>query len=135
MGYGNKSIDDLANECYSNAKSKGFYATRDMIVTLIDTSPLSDEQRSRLTAEFNSIWKLSRLALMMSELGEACEAARKPELMCEKIPSLTLMEEELADTVIRILDFAGSDGVDLENAIREKMAFNAGRPYMHNKLS
>lgn len=135
MGYGAKSINDLVDECYANAKNKGFYETRDMIIALIETSPLSDEQRNRVLAEFNSIWKLSRIALLMSELGEMAEAARKPSLMCEKIPSLTAMEEEAADLGIRLFDYMGSLGVDLDNAIRLKMLYNETRPKMHGKLS
>lgn len=38
---------------------------------------------------------------------------------------------ELADTVIRIFDMAGRWGIDLERAIREKMAYNATRPVRH----
>lgn len=40
---------------------------------------------------------------------------------------------ELADAVIRIADLCGHMGVDLEAVIREKMAYNATRPYKHGK--
>lgn len=40
---------------------------------------------------------------------------------------------ELADAVIRIADLCGYMGLDLEAAIRKKMAYNATRPYMHGK--
>lgn len=38
---------------------------------------------------------------------------------------------ELADCIIRILDWAGHEGVDLDTIIREKMKYNRTRPYRH----
>lgn len=38
---------------------------------------------------------------------------------------------ELADVVIRIMDFCGFYQIDLEKAIVEKMEFNKTRPYRH----
>ncbi|MDP2735513.1 MAG: hypothetical protein Q8P12_04860 [bacterium] len=38
---------------------------------------------------------------------------------------------ELADLIIRVLDTAQQDGIDLVKAIREKMEFNATRPFRH----
>ena len=43
---------------------------------------------------------------------------------------------ELADVVIRILDFCESKNIDLESIIIEKMKYNESRPYKHgNKLN
>lgn len=52
----------------------------------------------------------------LSEQGRA-----KPE----GVPS------EIADIVIRCLDFAGEHGIDLARVIETKIAFNAGRAAMH----
>jgi NTP pyrophosphatase (non-canonical NTP hydrolase) len=38
---------------------------------------------------------------------------------------------ELADVVIRVLDVAGRYGMDMEKAIKIKMAYNETRPYRH----
>lgn len=38
---------------------------------------------------------------------------------------------ELADVCIRIFDFCGAYNIDLERAIKLKMAFNKTRPYRH----
>ena len=38
---------------------------------------------------------------------------------------------ELADAIIRICDYAGSRGWDLEIAVAAKMAYNATRSHMH----
>lgn len=39
--------------------------------------------------------------------------------------------EELADCVIRILDYCKHVGIDLEHHLRLKMAYNKTRPYRH----
>ena len=38
---------------------------------------------------------------------------------------------ELADCIIRILDYCGKAGIDIENAIRIKHEYNKSRPYRH----
>lgn len=38
---------------------------------------------------------------------------------------------ELADAVIRIADYCGKHGYDLQTAIKTKMAYNETRPYRH----
>lgn len=55
--------------------------------------------------------------------GEACEKyeRRKPEGVAV----------ELADCVIRILDYCGRAGIDIEEAIRIKHEYNKTRPYRH----
>lgn len=66
------------------------------------------------------------LMLVVSELSEAMEGERK-DLMDDKLPHRKMAEVELADAIIRIFDYAGAYGYDLEGAFREKMAFNAKR--------
>lgn len=42
---------------------------------------------------------------------------------------------ELADTVIRIFEYCKRQGIDIEQALLEKMEFNKTRPYRHgNKV-
>ena len=38
---------------------------------------------------------------------------------------------EIADLIIRSLHFCGKHGIDIEKAVREKMAYNASRPHRH----
>lgn len=71
------------------------------------------------------------LMLAVTELAEAMEAYRAGNPMSEKIDGFSKVEEELADTMIRILDMAGGMGFDIEGALRAKMAYNKTRPYRH----
>lgn len=66
------------------------------------------------------------IALMHSELSEALEELRSPEGI-----DWGLVAEELADTVIRIMDYCGGRGLDLEDAIAKKIEINRKRPYRH----
>ena len=78
---------------------------------------------------------------MHGEQSELWEAARKGKLHapCDKaeqmvakgLPSLTCVEEELADIIIRTLDNAAEFNVDIAKAVAVKMAFNSGRPFQH----
>ena len=77
--------------------------------------------------------KAGFLMLMVSELGEACEAQRQGIEKSDHIPEFTGEEEELADVIIRILDYAGAFNLRLADAIVAKMEYNAGRPYKHGK--
>lgn len=47
--------------------------------------------------------------------------------MDDKLPDRKMAEVELADALIRIFDYAGAFGYDLQGAFEEKMAFNATR--------
>lgn len=71
------------------------------------------------------------LSLIHSEVSECLEAYRCGNPPSEKIPRFSGEEEELADILIRVLDFAGVRGYDIEGALRAKMAYNEGRPYRH----
>ena len=67
------------------------------------------------------------LCLIHSEISEAMEGERK-DLMDDKLPNRKMAEVELADALIRILDYAAGFGYDIQGAFEDKMAFNSNRP-------
>lgn len=66
------------------------------------------------------------LMLMVSEIAEAMEGERK-DLMDDKLPHRRMAEVELADLIIRALDYCAGHGYDIEGAYREKMEYNRNR--------
>lgn len=66
------------------------------------------------------------LMLVVSEVAEAMEGERKG-LMDDHLPHRSMAEVELTDALIRIFDYAGEYGYDLEGAYREKTAYNKRR--------
>lgn len=129
-------MEKLCKRCHEMSKSKGFWE--------------GPEQSNIPT----------KLALIHSEISEALEAHRegKPisKKLNRKVPDeyvkgdgyngcgyvhpvnehaepISLFAEELADAVIRIADLCGHLGIDLGDAIRHKISYNASRPYKHGK--
>ena len=74
---------------------------------------------------FGHMVDLAEVGLFCSEVGEAMEDIR--QLRHEH------MGEELADIVIRVLNFANRKGIDIEAEIRRKNRKNLKRPKLHGK--
>jgi NTP pyrophosphatase (non-canonical NTP hydrolase) len=101
--------------------------------------PVFDQLQSSITAAMiaQGFWDSAntgeKIALMHSELSEMLEADRKSIDTSEHIPDFSGVEEELADLIIRALDFAGYHQLRLGEALLTKMTFNLNRPFKHGK--
>ena len=126
------SIRELQERCGTAAASKGFHDDRPKPMRKGATLSGIKEQKARLAN-----WQGNKLMLIVSEVAEAQDELRKGHAADytyyqdngkpEGVPS------ELADVVIRVLDFCYTEGIDLEAIIEEKLAYNATREYKHGK--
>lgn len=106
--YMNRSINEWVNEIHTLAKSKGWW----------------DDER-----ELPEI-----LALIHSEISEALEEGRKDVYFSvdtsDKPEGVAV---ELVDAVIRIMDYFGKRGWDMEEILNLKHEYNKTREYRHGK--
>jgi len=118
-----EGLNETAYQIFQNNKEKGFW----------------DNERN--------VGEL--LMLVTSELGEAMEAHRKGkftknedwELYQKKYNSNEVFklkikdtfEDEIADSIIRLLDMCGGLGINIESHIVAKLEYNKSRPRLHGK--
>ena len=86
--------------------------------------PLTKEPAFRNTGE--------QFMLIVSEIAEAMEGHRK-NLMDDHLPHRPMVEVELADAIIRILDYAGNYNMDIGGALVAKLEYNRTREDHSNK--
>ena len=102
-----KHITLLRDKCFQNALDAGWH-------TDLGTGELIERNKAEM------------LMLIVSEVAEAMEGVRK-DLKDDHLPERSMEEVELADTVIRIMDYAGRWGLDIGGAIIEKLEYNKNR--------
>ena len=118
-----KGLNEICSEIHAANVAKGFYVQE----PIIDRS----------------------LMLIIGEVSEAHEALRKDLFASlEKFndPAMdnffktnfeqnikNTFEDEIADTIIRLFDFCGFHGIDIETFIELKLKYNETRPYKHGK--
>lgn len=128
MSYGEKSITNWVEEITAWGKRKGWDKP-----ALCKTKGLG--RRAPKGVDHNAV--LAKLMLVVTELAEAAEEVRDDKWSTYYGPLGELGDKpegfitEMADAVIRIFHLAGLLGLDLEGAIREKMAYNETRSHRH----
>lgn len=70
---------------------------------------------------------LAEVGLIHTEVSEAQEAIRTN--------NGELLGLELADIIIRTMNFAGRKGIDMDCALRTKISMNENRPVKHGRVN
>ena len=112
------SFNALAQEIHTWARGKGFYDREEIAVE----TPFYGDGEARLK---NPSLPAEKLALIHSEVSEALSALRDDDTEHEA--------EEVADIIIRVLDYSAWRGIDLDAAVGAKVEKNLGRPYLHGR--
>lgn len=105
-------LNQLGERVHANARAKGFYDH-----ATIEADPDVAVANPSIAAE--------KLALIHSEVSETLEALRDNDREHEA--------EELADVLIRVVDYAAFRNLDLDAAVAAKIAVNAERPRLHGR--
>jgi len=153
------TINALADRAYNNSKKHEFWdpnipqAAIDEIINVVDN--FKDPEQNVNTAKCEELirqilieHKVSavpnigeKIALMHSELSEGLEAVRKPK-QDDHLPQYEMLDAEMADTMIRVLDFVGrrkeekeakGESYNFGEILLDKMTYNEGRPPKHGK--
>lgn len=145
-------LNDLRDIVHKNAVDKGFYECDwcDEDGNVNDGAcPFCDGTKKRHDKNFGEL-----LMLITSELGEALEADRKNRKanrlrfeevnkpygigtrtgnVCFEVNIKDTVEDEIADSLIRILDLCGYYNIDIDWHVEQKMKYNATREARHGK--
>lgn len=146
------TLNELRDKIYKNALAKGFYRDYLDILSYIDKAHKDEgsDVASAAMERFKHIAFAQRIALIQSEASEALEADRKNRhadliSMQEQMQALGFrtedfqryikdtVEDEIADTIIRLLDLCGMLDIDIDKHIELKIQYNSSRPYLHGK--
>jgi NTP pyrophosphatase (non-canonical NTP hydrolase) len=121
------ALNALAGDIYNWAKGKGFWESTNYEQAAESWSKAAGDKMRLIN-------KTTKIMLVVTELAELVEGLRKPpETKFDGNACYTNEEEEVADAIIRLLDYAGAYGLRIGEALCAKMTKNEGRPFRHGK--
>lgn len=94
---------------------------------LLAEAQIGIERFEPIFASFRNARVGLKLALTVGEIGEALEAVRKNKGADDHIPEFTAEEVELADVIIRLMNYATDRKLRLADAIFAKNEYNRTR--------
>lgn len=134
-------INEAAQEAHAISRSKGWYETdrRPLEFQMLMVSEIAEMTECARSGEPDKHYgKLhpSAPTNFIEAKGWKIEDRNGKQYFLSPCPDLEKFKPEgelveLADLMIRALDYAAHKGWDLEAAIREKMDYNRTRPHRH----
>ena len=132
----NGVLNKFCKDVNEVVRSKGFWESMHQSLKAIDNQKDfcdTDEKERQINYEYKATsdaFISQKVALIMSECGEALEAMRKDDYGLEQKDSF---EDEIADVFIRLSDLCGELNIDIEKQIEWKLNHNKSRPALHGK--
>lgn len=129
-------INQVAREIYENAVAHGWYEKPVPFPTII---ALCHSELSEALEEYRNGRPNEWYACTEGESGEICNPEDqydcrnydKQENCKHRSKKPEGIAVEMADCIIRILEWCGKEGIDIDRLITEKHEYNKTRPYRH----
>jgi NTP pyrophosphatase (non-canonical NTP hydrolase) len=112
------TLDDIARTIHEQNRTKGFYDRERLRIV----DPVTGDVEGRPE---NPSLPSEKLLLIVSEVCEAQDALRNNDPANEA--------EEVADILIRTLDYAAWRGISLDREVWAKLGVNRERPHLHGR--
>ena len=125
-------MNDLAKEIHETAEHHGWWETPPSFPEVIalchsELSEALEEYRNNKGATyFECPYHDTRSRC--PDKYDGCQSGRNEGCKERKPEGIAV---ELADCIIRILDYCGHEGIDIDSIVRTKMDYNKTRPYRH----
>lgn len=138
------NLTEFSQQVHEDNIRKGFYDEHRDLMKLLILKGSPDQTRS-----YGQAFIDQRLALIMSEAGEAVECNRKnlranlkgvvssfegeDFKQAFRVHVKDTLEDEIADIIIRCLDLSGFLKIDIQKHVDLKLRYNKMRAYKHGK--
>ena len=128
-------FNELSKKINTGVREKGFWQSMHRAVALsrkVENGQIVETENSKAIKD---AFIAQKIGLIMSECGEALEAMRKPNYEANGygIGIKDSFADEIADTIIRLLDLCGELEIDIDAQMEWKMDYNKSREAKHGK--
>jgi len=149
-----KPLTQMAKEIHADNRVKGFYDQVTYVLDSLKCAAMKGGNQSMYVAH-SFVWNsfiVQQMSLIITEMSEAIEKLRKDGIDVDLEPhsldnELTYdennkifemrykdtVQDELADTLIRLLDLVGFLDIDIDGWVEAKLRYNKSRPHKHGK--
>ena len=133
-------LNELRDKVYINAKNHGFYDNEKVNIPeklMLIVSELGEAMEAYRNEHYSDISTFERHIDK-----KQIERYKKIKYLNDKDDGFDIMfesyikdgmQDEIADTIIRLLDLCGYMNIDIDKHIELKMKYNESRPYKHGK--
>lgn len=115
-------FNELAKEIHEGNAARGFWEGKRKLTEVVMLTVC--ELAEAIEADRANKWATEQDILQYKNI-------ETPERFKENIKDT--VQDEIADAIIRLLDFSHKFNIDLDFHIKAKLDYNASRPYKHGK--